>query len=86
MTTKELYAYFREHLVPGKLYNLKGGRRGRICLERVKDGWNVYFRDRKEKVGLMHFASESDACRYMQDEIRKVMEGLYGLTWVRPNT
>ena len=33
MTVKELKAFFKEHLVPSRLYNLKGGSHGgRICL------------------------------------------------------
>ena len=32
MTVKELKVFFKEHLVPSHLYNLKGGSHGgRIC-------------------------------------------------------
>jgi hypothetical protein len=35
MTVKELRTFFKEHLVPSHLYNLKGGAHSnRICLGR----------------------------------------------------
>ena len=83
MTVKELKVFFKEHLVPSHLYNLKGGSHGgRICIGKDKQNiWEVYFSDNKEKVGLMRFATESEACQHMMDEVRKVMEQIYGLTW-----
>ena len=71
MTVKELKAFFKEHLVPSRLYNLKGG----------SHGWEVYFSEKKKKIGLMQFATESEACQHMMDEVRKVMEQVYGVTW-----
>jgi hypothetical protein len=29
----------------------------------------------------MQFATESEACQHMKDEICKVMEQIYGVTW-----
>ena len=83
MTVKELKAFFKEHLVPSHLYNLKGGsHRGRICMGKNKqDSWEVYFSEKKKKIGLMQFATESEACQHMMDEVRKVMEQVYGVTW-----
>lgn len=81
MTTKELKAFFKEHLVPARLYDLKGARSNRLCLEHAADGWNVYFADHKNKVGLMHFGTEEAACVSMKEEMRKIMSGIYGLTW-----
>ena len=83
MTVKELKIFFKEHLVPSHLYNLKGGSRtNRICLGRSNDNiWEVYFSEKKNKIGLMQFASENEACQHMMDEIRKVMEQIYGITW-----
>ena len=82
MTVKELKKFFKEHLVPSRLYNMKGGHhKNRICISREKNGWDVYFSEGKSRIGLMHFASESEACQRMKDEVRKVMEQLYGLSW-----
>ena len=29
----------------------------------------------------MHFASEADACTEMKNQIRRIMEVMYGVTW-----
>ena len=81
MTTKELKSYFKEHLVPERLYHLKGNHKNRICLEKCREGYEVYFSDRKQKVGLLHFATENEACQRMKEEIRKMMVSLYGLSF-----
>ena len=83
MTVKELKVFFKEHLVPSHLYNLKGGTHGgRICLSKTRqNSWEVYFCEKKNKIGLMQCATESGACQRMMDEVRKVMEQIYGVTW-----
>ena len=82
MTVKELKKFFKDHLVPSHLYNMKGGHhRNRICIANDKNGWQVYFSEGKEKIGLMQFATESEACQRMKDEVCKVMEQNYGLSW-----
>ena len=55
MTVKELKVFFKEHLVPSHLYNLKGGSRSnRICLGKSEENmWEVYFSEKKNKIGLM---------------------------------
>lgn len=82
MTVKEPQQYFKEHLVPKNLYKLDGNHRGRICMEHKGDSWNVYFSDRREKVGLLRFASESEACAAMKRQIEKLMEAVYGIAFV----
>ena len=81
MTGKELNEYFKNHLVPSRLYKIGGKHNNRICMEKSDKGWEVFFSERKDKVGLMHFEDESSACASMKDEIRKMMEILYGITW-----
>ncbi len=81
MNTKELKKYFKDHLVPDKLYKIGGSHKNRICLDRTKDGWAVYFQDKKEKIGIMNFVDEASACNRMKDELRKLMELMYGLTF-----
>lgn len=83
MTTNDLKEFFKEHLVPNKFYKIGGEHKNRICLEQVSDGWDVFFKDQKQKVGLMHFGDENSACDMMKDEIRKLMESVYGITWVK---
>ena len=81
MTGKELKKYFEEHLVPKKLYSINGEKSNRICMTRSGNEWNVFFKDHKDRVGLMTFQSEESACRTMKEELRKMMECVYGLTW-----
>ncbi len=82
MTIKELKKFFSDHLVPASVYNLSGGNfPNRICLSKESNGWDVYFSERKDKIGLMHFATESEACARMKEEVCKVMEQIYGVTW-----
>ena len=82
MTVKELKKFFKDHLVPARLYNMKGGHhRNRICISNDRDGWEVYFSEGKAKIGLMRFATESEACQRMKEEVCKVMEQIYGLSW-----
>lgn len=81
MNSKELRKFFKEHLVPSKLYDLGGNHKGRICMEKCSSGWAVYFSDKKQKVGTLHYKDEASACAAMKNEVRKLMEGLYGITW-----
>lgn len=79
MTTRELQDYFKSHLVPSKLYDLKGAHNKRICMEHTADGWSIYYADKKDKVGLLHYVSESEACLAMKEQINKVMQAMYGV-------
>ena len=81
MNTKELKTYLEEHLVPSKLYKIGGSHKNRICLDRTESGWAVYFQDQKEKIGVLNFVDEASACNRMKDEVRKLKEQLYRLTW-----
>lgn len=83
MTTKDLKEFFKEHLVPKKLYKIGGEHKNRICIEQVSDGWDVFFKDKEQKIGLMHFGDENSACDVMMNEIRKLMESIYGITWAK---
>ncbi len=82
MTGKELSEFFKAHLVPSNLYKIGGKHNNRICLEKTDSGWDVFFSEKKDKVGLLHFEDESSACLSMKNEIRKMMEIIYGMTWV----
>ena len=81
MTVKELKQYFEEHMVPAKLYNIGGRTNKRICLEKSDAGWDLYFSDHKMRIGLTHYSDEASACAGMKNELRKLMELMYGLTW-----
>ncbi len=81
MNTKELKKYFKEHLVPSKLYKIGGSHKNRICLDKTESGWRVFFQDKKDKIGVMNFNDEASACNTMKNELRKLMEQMYGVTW-----
>ena len=81
MTGKELKKFFKDHLVPSSLYKIGGNHKNRICMKKGKNGWDVYFSEDKQKVGLLRFGDEESACRAMMNEIRKLMEVMYGVTW-----
>ncbi len=81
MTMNELRTFLAEHNVPRKLYSIGKRGNGRICIDRGENGWEVYFCEKKEKIGTLLFADEESACQGMKNEMRKLMEQLYGLTW-----
>ena len=81
MNSKELRQFFKGHLVPSRLYDLRKNHKGRICMEKSASGWSVYFSDNKQKVGVLHYKDEASACAAMKNEVRKLIEGLYGVTW-----
>ena len=83
MTVQELSTFLKEHLVPAKFYKSGGSHNNRICIEQTEDGWEVFFSEKKEKVGLMRYEDENSACMSMKNEMRKLMESVYGLTWAR---
>ncbi len=81
MTGKELKDFLKNHLVPDKLYKIGGKHNHRICMEKSENGWEVFFSEHKKKIGVMHFADEASACAGMKNELRKLMEQMYGVTW-----
>jgi len=81
MTGKELKKFLQEHLVPSRLYKIGGSHNRRICMEKSESGWDVFFSEKKRKIGLMHYDDEESACLSMKNEMRKLMETMYGLTW-----
>ena len=50
-------------------------------MDRAGDQWEVYFSDHKQKVGILRFEDEQSACLGMKDELRKLMEQMYGVSW-----
>ena len=81
MTTSELKTFLKDHMVPKKLYKIGGRHNKRICLEKNNDGWDLFFSEKKDRIGVIHFKDESTACLGMKNELRKLMEQMYGLTW-----
>ena len=81
MTANELKLFLKNHRVPGKYYKIGGRHNHRICLDKTDSGWEVYFRDNKDKIGLTQYNDEASACIGMKKELRKLMELIHGMTW-----
>ncbi|MBQ9065748.1 MAG: hypothetical protein IJ123_09915 [Blautia sp.] len=81
MTSEELKMFLKQHRVPGKFYKIGGRHNHRICMEKTDSGWEVFFSDNKEKVGLSRYNDEASACRGMKNEMNKLMKLMYGMTW-----
>jgi hypothetical protein len=50
-------------------YSVSGTEDMALCLEKVDDGWEVFYFERGGKTFSRTFASEADACDYMYSEL-----------------
>jgi hypothetical protein len=82
MPFSEMVTLFRRHAVPDSLYVTDGGLGAGECvgIERVADGWRLYYSERGSKSPLGTFASEDAACRAMIARI----DGMLGETGLPP--
>lgn len=57
--------------VPDYVYNLtgKGKKDERLCLEKIKDKWSVYYLERGMKTTNEFFDSEDEACQFLYDQL-----------------
>ncbi len=51
-----------------------------VLIKQKTDGL-FFFQDKKERIGVINFPDEASACDKMKEELRKMMEQLYGVTW-----
>ena len=72
MTEEELKKQLDAIGVPDDLYSLLigGFQNEAYCLIKNEDGWEVYYSERGEKSDIQQFASESEACEYMLEELK----------------
>ena len=72
MTVEELKKQLDAIGVPDDLYSLLigGFQNEAYCLIKNEDGWEVYYSERGEKSDIQQFASESEACEYMLEELK----------------
>ncbi len=72
MTVEELKKQLDAIGVPDDLYSLLigGFPNEAYCLIKNEDGWEVYYSERGEKSDIQQFASESEACEYMLEELK----------------
>ena len=73
MTVEELKKKLDELNIQHDLYSLMigGFPNEAYCLIKNEDGWEVYYSERGNKRGTRQFASESDACEYLEERLRK---------------
>lgn len=66
MKKNDLANKLKEEGIQKESYSLEGGLPNEAyCLNKAKDGWEVYYSERGGKSGLQKFYSEDDACNYL---------------------
>ena len=61
----------REQFIPST-YSLTGGRhQDAYCLSNEDGAWLVYYSEHGEESGRVSFGSESEACEYLLQKMRK---------------
>lgn len=57
--------------VPNYVYNLTGhGKKDdRLCMEKIKDKWSVYYLERGIKTTNELFDSEDEACQFIYNQL-----------------
>ncbi|MBP3458387.1 MAG: hypothetical protein J6K58_04195 [Lachnospiraceae bacterium] len=57
--------------VPDYVYNLteQGKKDERLCLEKIKDKWSVYYLEKGIKTTNEFFDSEDDACQFLYEQL-----------------
>lgn len=67
MTIADMVELFRRHAVPQWYYVTDGGLGAGECvgIDRVKEGWRLYYSERGAKSLLGSFENEDAACRAM---------------------
>ena len=67
----ELKKILVDYGVPKDLYNFDGTGRTdeRFCIERVQEGWNVFYIERGCRTTNLIFDSEEEACQFLYKEL-----------------
>ena len=75
MTIDELEEYLNEIGIKKDLYSImKGGLPNeRLCIVK-EDAWQVYYSERGRKSGIKNFNSESEACEYFINKIKRYVK------------
>ena len=76
MTRGDMVALFRKNGVPDSYYVTDGGLGGGECvgIERVGEGWFVYYSERGRKSPLSSFGTEDEACSFMVGAIDRILQ------------
>ena len=73
MTIKELQSRLIEMNIPEDMYSIMVGGypNEAFCLVKTDNGWEVYYSERGHKSSAREFASESEACDYLERKLKK---------------
>ena len=75
MTKEELIKVLEKSGVPLNSYSLDGGlQNDRLCLDKTREGWIVYYSEMGEKYKEVGFPSEEIACDYFYNRIIEIMK------------
>ena len=71
MTVEELKKKLDKLNIQQDLYSLMigGFPNEAYCLIKNENGWEVYYSERGQKSDIQQFASESEACEYLLEEL-----------------
>lgn len=74
MTKRELLQRLKNDNIPEYYYSLEGGLpNDKLCLDKTRTGWVVYYSEMGEKHQEVGFASEEDACEYFYKRIKEMI-------------
>ena len=73
MTVEELKRNLTEMNIPEDMYSLMTGGypNEAFCLIKSDKGWEVYYSERGQKSSVREFSSESEACEYLKQKLKK---------------
>lgn len=76
MNKNELKNALKNEGVSNELYSLEGGVPSeKLCLDFENGKWIVYYSERGCRTGIMSFVMENDACKYIYDQIKAIVNG-----------
>ena len=70
MTIEQLKQELERLGIPRRVYSLNGRKDERLCIEAREGMWHVYFVERGKEGSVKQFATESEACYFMLNELR----------------
>jgi hypothetical protein len=70
MNIEQLKAELEALGVPRRVYSLSGRKDERLCIECREGTWFVFFVERGQERALKKFATESEACSFMLEELK----------------
>lgn len=75
MNIEQLRNFLIINHVPDDLYSLDGGLPSEAyCINKVEEGWEVYYSERGLKSQLVKFDIEDKACLYLQSIIKDILK------------